>query len=373
MNTQRRTLGRFLFLAALATGCTEQMPGDPGRNIQCTGGVCSRVGEGNGQVSPDDNGQGLGCVDELCGEPQSDDLCRIEPLADSCDCRSGETRRCGIDQGICQSGYEQCLGGVWSETCVGAIEPEVEQCQNDLDDDCDGNVDEDCGCNPGDVESCGQEEGVCRKGSRRCLPDGQWSACEGGVAASAETCNGLDDDCDGRKDWNERTDMGWQVDALEPNDTCGRASFGDALEAGGDIAVLAVNDAQDLRTYPSIYPLGDRDWYAFPVTATPPAGCGAANMCRYRLSVALNFPSGSLAPDARLCIQAGRCGAEDVCTAPNHWDGEHSRYQMGLLWNAPCGIDTDRTIYARVEGSANLCEYYRVMMKLEREANACAR
>ncbi len=62
---------------------------------------------------------------------------------------------------------------------------------NGLDDDCDGAVDEDLAAEPCPVEPgrCGGLA-VCRGGERVCV----------GGAPSAEVCNGLDDDCDGQVD-----------------------------------------------------------------------------------------------------------------------------------------------------------------------------
>ena len=52
--------------------------------------------------------------------------------------------------------------------------------------------------------------GVCRDGSEYCLLDGRWgSVCWGDVTPGAETCNGLDDDCDG------------VVDGESANTSCG--------------------------------------------------------------------------------------------------------------------------------------------------------
>lgn len=58
-------------------------------------------------------------------------------------------------------------------------------------------------CCPGTSEACysgpaGTENvGVCRAGTRQCQNDGTWGACTGEVTPSAETCDGLDNDCDG--------------------------------------------------------------------------------------------------------------------------------------------------------------------------------
>ncbi|MBM4321757.1 MAG: hypothetical protein FJ125_17925, partial [Deltaproteobacteria bacterium] len=73
-----------------------------------------------------------------------------------------------------------------------------EQCDG-LDDDGDGVVDEGCPCAPAGAAArpCGPpERGRCRPGEQRCLDEGVWGGCAEAVWPTAETCNGLDDDCD---------------------------------------------------------------------------------------------------------------------------------------------------------------------------------
>jgi MYXO-CTERM domain-containing protein len=43
----------------------------------------------------------------------------------------------------------------------------------------------------------GSAFGICKPGTRTCTAAGTWSACVGAVAPGRETCNGIDDDCDG--------------------------------------------------------------------------------------------------------------------------------------------------------------------------------
>ena len=61
-----------------------------------------------------------------------------------CSCTDGTTRDCGdSDVGECSLGTQRCIGGVWAE-CIGAVGPRTESC-NSVDDDCDGSVDEEVG------------------------------------------------------------------------------------------------------------------------------------------------------------------------------------------------------------------------------------
>ncbi|MGC6417058.1 MAG: thrombospondin type 3 repeat-containing protein [Bradymonadia bacterium] len=78
------------------------------------------------------------------------------------------------------------------DACDGQLD--VEEC-NGLDDDCDGEIDEEIpagdACNTGVEGACGEGRFVCDNGELVCL---------GGELGTAESCNGLDDDCDGRID-----------------------------------------------------------------------------------------------------------------------------------------------------------------------------
>ncbi len=80
-----------------------------------------------------------------------------------------------------------------------------ERC-NDIDDNCDGLVDEGCTCtlpekpcysgHPADLEG---PQTACRAGVQACRLE-FYGPCEGEVRPSDETCNGIDDDCDGIAD-----------------------------------------------------------------------------------------------------------------------------------------------------------------------------
>lgn len=99
----------------------------------------------------------------------------------------------------CGTGIEQCIGGRWT-TC-SAPQPKPETC-NGRDDDCDGRSDE-----PEDLVSmpcwtgappADPQFGICHGGSARCSA-GQ-VVCFGQQLPRPEVCNGLDDDCDGQAD-----------------------------------------------------------------------------------------------------------------------------------------------------------------------------
>jgi hypothetical protein len=96
--------------------------------------------------------------------------------------------------GPCAQGVTSCASGPMR--CVQTVFPTAETC-NGVDDDCDGTVDEGnppggASCTvPGALGQCAAGVSSCATGSLSCAPL---------HTATVETCNGLDDDCDGAVD-----------------------------------------------------------------------------------------------------------------------------------------------------------------------------
>jgi Putative metal-binding motif len=139
-----------------------------------------------------DLGQWVGCTaigptGETCDGKDNDCDGTVDGFAETCSDLAGGNP----DVGVCHPGTRVCPAdgsGTWGP-CLGEVGPSPEACNN-ADDDCDTTVDEDTGgadCS----SSCGVGTTVCDNGQ---------IVCQGSSGGSAEVCNNFDDDCDGTID-----------------------------------------------------------------------------------------------------------------------------------------------------------------------------
>ncbi len=161
--------------------------GNPGGGAACnTGeeGIC-----GGGTLRCTDGA--LACVrareprGELCNGQDDDCDGRVDGVTDD----AGDTCLTGLP-GICGQGVTVCQSATLA--CVSVQQPRGEEC-NGQDDNCNGQVDEG---NPGGGAACDTgEPGVCATGRLTCANG--LLTCPRDVAPRAETCDGLDDACNG--------------------------------------------------------------------------------------------------------------------------------------------------------------------------------
>ena len=175
------------------------------------------------------NAQAGAAGDELCGNGQDDDC---DGSTDEGFDNLGDA--CSMGVGACEAaGTFVCTANGSGTECNAAPgAPAAETC-NGIDDNCDGTVDD----NPADAGA------ACQAGQGECLVDGNVACVNGALACNAvagdpqaESCNGLDDDCNGAVDDN-------------PTDAGGACSSGlGACQVGGNI--LCVNGALDCNAVP---------------------------------------------------------------------------------------------------------------------------
>ncbi len=159
----------------------------------CGRGVCAAVGERTCQLGVEVNACAPG--------PRTGDDADCDGLDDDCDGRVDEAyaaraTTCGV--GACAAtGFTRCVAGAEQDTCQprGAVDGDA-TCDG-VDDDCDEAIDEDFVTTD---TTCGR--GVCTgTGQRRCILGDLVDTCFARRPTGPDsTCDGLDDDCDGRTD-----------------------------------------------------------------------------------------------------------------------------------------------------------------------------
>ena len=87
-----------------------------------------------------------------------------------------------------------------NDMCAACRPGGVEVCEAGfLDEDCNGTPNNGCSCVDGTMMSCGSSVGECRAGTQTCSA-GSWGACAGATGPVAETCDGLDQNCNASLD-----------------------------------------------------------------------------------------------------------------------------------------------------------------------------
>jgi hypothetical protein len=189
----------------------------PGKTQECgvAGGICKKGTQTcsadatwgaacNGAVSPQI---------EICDGNQDEDCDGLPDTQDpDCACINGKSEACVAGQGVCAPGTRSCNSGKWSD-CKPVTGPQTEMCDG-IDTDCDGLPDNNAVCPSGQVCSnghcaCGEgsrkdctvtsANGPCAVGTQTCQ-GGQWSGCTSSAMPEIETCDGIDNNCDGMID-----------------------------------------------------------------------------------------------------------------------------------------------------------------------------
>ncbi len=167
--------------------------GPDGSGGTTDGGGAGGIGGAAGTGGTGTGGTGTGG----CGSKK--EVCN--GLDDNCDGNIDEGDPGGGDpctvpnaKGVCAAGTKHCINGVIS--CVQNVQPSSEKCDG-LDNNCDGQIDEG---NPGGNSACDTgKPGICASGTSACV-NGAIVCNQNYTAAAVESCNGLDDNCNGQVD-----------------------------------------------------------------------------------------------------------------------------------------------------------------------------
>lgn len=186
----------FALALGSSVGCSCSTGVHPGHDT----GVGAGNDTGSGDLDGSLDGAGHGPGDDTGVAPGTDG--GPPPLSDGGSIYDFDGGDVGIVAELCPASAMVAPG------CVVATTEGSHGLCNQLDDDCDGNVDEGCPCTPGAVQSCfrgppGRRSiGACADGMQQCTGGefGTWGACTGGIPPSPETCDGLDNDCNGCTD-----------------------------------------------------------------------------------------------------------------------------------------------------------------------------
>ncbi len=184
---------------ALRVACYDGRQGSAGVGV-CRPGTAACIA---GRMSPCE-GQTVPAL-EICDGADNDCNGQSDEVAGGCACRPGEERACyggarGTENvGVCRGGRQVCAadGSGWGP-CIGQITPSSEIC-NALDDNCNGVADDSL---LGVGVQCTAGLGECVvQGRIRCEPEGRGYFCDATPREpGVEACNNRDDDCDGLLD-----------------------------------------------------------------------------------------------------------------------------------------------------------------------------
>jgi hypothetical protein len=193
------TFKRLSIAAALLLGgCPPATASCPAGSMLASDGRCIAAGDGGPMAD--------GSVGDTGVHPMID----AGPGADGCALHTYYTDSDGDGHGDIAGPLFACemptgaaaTGDDCNDSCAACHPGAVEVCEGMLDENCDGQVDEgiSCSCTNGATQPCGTSSTApCHMGTQTCLA-GVWGTCTGNVEPIAETCNGIDDDCDGTVD-----------------------------------------------------------------------------------------------------------------------------------------------------------------------------
>jgi hypothetical protein len=214
------------------TTCSDNSPNNPelcnGLDEDCDG----TIDEGYSLGVACDGSDGDMCEDGVtvcnaagtgttCDDPGPAIAESCNGLDDDCDGTIDEGYSLGVacdgsgDTDLCTDGLTVCNAAGTGTTCSDPGPDLTETC-NGLDDNCDGSTDE--GFGVGEACDSTTDADLCTDGLTVCNAAGNGVVCNDGLPTITELCNGIDDDCDGSTD--EGYGLGAACDGTGDTDLC---------------------------------------------------------------------------------------------------------------------------------------------------------
>jgi hypothetical protein len=226
--------------------------------------------------------------------------------------------------GACESLSQSCSAQTAQGPATSSCDP---TCQATVGGTCTGVTPGQCtNLNPGSV-TCGF--GVCQQTVNICV-NGVPQTCTPDLSqAHAETCNSIDDNCDGS------IDNGAFSDAFEPNDSC---------SAPRTLTPVGSDQTVSYSTM-TVYGSGDVDTYRVSATETDNScpACGIRFNEYYHLQVSLTVPAG--AGSYELCVNTGTCSFSNCIAVAAGAMGTLTDHLQGS-----CLANDSYDVYVRVRG-----------------------
>jgi hypothetical protein len=259
------------------------------------------------------------------------------------------------DVGKCKSGTQMCADGRLGP-CTGQVTPGVEDCSNmNADDDCDGVMDNVRGLDSNCVVA--GAAGGCSRGKLQC-DTGAAPRCVG-PAPSPETCNGVDDDCNGT------IDDGFNLKRDQNN--CGECGHKCASDETCKQGQCTTQKMEPNEPPPSDPPPSDPPPSDPPPSNPPPSNpkgcspaCGSGQTCCGSTCIDVNSDANNCGACGNACVGAtkpGCCSGKCVDLVSNQNCGRCGR-DCSLLGNGgitcSCGMGGDGEI-ACTGPVLNLC------------------